>query len=597
MQEGTKDATEDQQGNPTSAAGEESVEISKEDLCQQGMAAYSTGDFRKAIRLLEQGLSGEHVDWKAHACLGLSYFQEGQTTSAQNVFEFLVSNCPDEAIKLKSTQALDKIKQHTASLLSTPVEQAGDEDGGIELTAEAPAETAAADTGKTDAPMMTAEEYLAMERRQKAAERQAQPEGVEIPDQPSQIPPDLSGEEKLKYCKWGTNCYLDNKYEKAIEYLEQGLSGEEQKENWNARLCLGMSYFKVENFACAAQILQSLISECPDPKVTTRARQALDNVKLTELYPDQEGGEAIPAALARQKAKRKAHDVQLILPSAGGEAPAETGKRRKANPLAIPILAVIVVGWLYYGALNMLPSIYSSMFLPPQSVQLPGVEGMGTLAGCKPKELRIPTAHAQTLAAVLYSKSDKVVIIHSGTFDDYERRKSIAEAFITAGFSVIAYDPRGFAASSGQRNWEGIADDGLFVYEYLNGKLGYSGASIISYGCSLGSAPAALTGTRRAHKALIIENPFTSLPELAKSKNPLLALFPDDWCPQPHLNIQQMLGLTHAPLLVVISKDPIVPSSQSSVVYSRASDPKELKDTGVDANTPHWDTMIKFLQR
>src|SRR5690348_5281674 len=103
MQEGTSDAAD----RPVTEGQSSSADTAT--LCKQGIKSYTDGDYKSAIEMLEKALADKRDDWKALACLGLSYYHEGELARAQETFIYVVAQCPDEAIKARSTQALERV--------------------------------------------------------------------------------------------------------------------------------------------------------------------------------------------------------------------------------------------------------------------------------------------------------------------------------------------------------------------------------------------------------------------------------------------------------------------------------------------------------
>jgi alpha-beta hydrolase superfamily lysophospholipase len=167
---------------------------------------------------------------------------------------------------------------------------------------------------------------------------------------------------------------------------------------------------------------------------------------------------------------------------------------------------------------------------------------------------------------------------------------------LSAGFSVLDYDRRGHGRSDGTSAWQGVPDDGLFAYDYAHSKLHYKEADIVSYGCSLGAATAAQTAAARHHYAVVLENPFTNIPAVARQKNSLLGIYPDSVCPEPKFEYLQS-GAPAMPVLVVASKDPIIPAAETQAFFNKLGGTKELLSTTSTPDTAHWNDIIKFLQK
>jgi hypothetical protein len=93
-------------------------------------------------------------------------------------------------------------------------------------------------------------------------------------------------------------------------------------------------------------------------------------------------------------------------------------------------------------------------------------------------------------------------------------------------------------------------------------------------GESLGSGVAVATAEHRPPSLLILRSPFTSLPDVARSKFPFLPTSILVWDDYPN---QDTVGRLDVPLLVVAgTADGTIPSQQSVDVYQAAIGPKKM---------------------
>lgn len=532
-------------------------DLDKSELCRQGMAAFIQGDYRAAIDRLNEGLSEDRSNWKAMCCLGLSYCHSLQLRLARETFSHVADNCPDEDIKSRCVGARERLED----ALSRGV--VGVEPETVELSA-------------------LNKEGWTVEQQEEAG-------------------PELTEEERTKYRKWGTNSYLNAKYEKAIEYLEVGLGGGTQDDN--ARFCLGMSYFKVARYDSARDVFNKIVAECQDGKIVGRARQALQSVTSAELEPPPSASDsAAPAGAAAPAApKRKAHaesHPQVILHEGADEEELEAAPARRTHPVAVVVLVCGLLVGAYYGAMMLLPNIYTAL-LVPSAISMTSVQKFGELDGVEGTTVEIPAANQTKLYGVYYTKphASRVVIINPGVTDDSAFRKKLAAALLHEGLAVLLYDGHGTGGSSGRVTWQSIVNDGSFAYDFLIGKISPD-ADICTYGNSWGAAAAVQTAYAHPHCAVAVENPFFSIPHLARAKCALLDIFPDSVCPEPIINLAAMLSApkhSHAPLLVLIGQDTMVPAAESQAFFQQASDPKKLDSSSGSSDSARIAAIVKFF--
>jgi tetratricopeptide (TPR) repeat protein len=537
-------------------------------LIKLGTKAYSDRDYHAAIGHLEQAMANNPDAWKAAACLGLSYFHVKRLSEAQETFARIVAECPDDEIVVRAVQALDKVK----AALGAPLE----DDNMLRSHAE---------TGV----------HLGLNKRVDAGEYDPQATGAFTKK-------DLPTADREKYIQWGTNCYMGGKFEKAIEYLELALSGDD--ENWNARLMLGMSYYKTGQTNLAEIVIGAIMSQCTDSKMILRAKQALENIHVSEMEISRGASDKFEEMLAtkeHQKQLQQKKTLQKIPTLASQEkrvvhaSKAESSAHRRNA--AIALLCALLIFITYEGSISLLPSMYGSV-LVPNNTKVASVDSFGVVDGIAFQPETMAGPNGSKLFGAYYEKpgATKLVIVHPATFNDLERRKSLTSALLSAGFSVLDYDRRGHGRSNGDAGWQGVPDDGPFAYDYAHGKLHYKEADIVSYGCSLGAATAAQTAASRQHYAVVLENPFTNVPTLARQKNSLLSIYPDSVCPEPKLDFLQR-GAPTMPVLVLASKDPIVPAAETQAFFDKLGGTKELAQTDSAVDNQHWDQVIKFLQK
>ena len=122
-----------------------------------------------------------------------------------------------------------------------------------------------------------------------------------------------------------------------------------------------------------------------------------------------------------------------------------------------------------------------------------------------------------------------------------------------------------------------LAADAQAAYDFALPKLPGAIGRIVSYGHSLGSAPAiALAAANPGIRALIVESGFSNGQAMAESANPLG--IPVGWLMrQPMLNTKRIATVT-APVLVMHGENDIqIPVAQGRARYAAARGPKQLR--------------------
>jgi fermentation-respiration switch protein FrsA (DUF1100 family) len=151
-------------------------------------------------------------------------------------------------------------------------------------------------------------------------------------------------------------------------------------------------------------------------------------------------------------------------------------------------------------------------------------------------------------------------------------RQDRIKALTGAGYGVFMLSYRGYAGSTGSPSEKAIVGDGVLAYDHLK-SLGLDAARIVIYGESLGTGVASQVAAQRPAAAVILDAPFVSLVERAKSH---YGFFPVDWLLTDRFNSIAFIGRINAPLLVLHgSEDEVIPASSSRALFEAAREPKE----------------------
>lgn len=153
-----------------------------------------------------------------------------------------------------------------------------------------------------------------------------------------------------------------------------------------------------------------------------------------------------------------------------------------------------------------------------------------------------------------------------------------AEYLWQSGFDVLTYDYRGFGRSGGTSEDElTLAADAQAALDFALAQPGVTRARVVSYGHSLGSAPAiALAAANPGIRALVVESGFSNGQAMATSADPLG--FPVTWLLRQPMENTRRIALVAAPVLVMHGADDIqIPVAQAQALYDAARGTKELR--------------------
>ena len=175
-----------------------------------------------------------------------------------------------------------------------------------------------------------------------------------------------------------------------------------------------------------------------------------------------------------------------------------------------------------------------------------------------------------------YSKSKAnqpvLVYFHDNSFDIGERAFRI-KRYINNGWGVLLLAWRGFSGNLGKPTEKNLYIDGESAIKWIIDNLNFDYENLIIYGESLGCAVAVELGTRYKLKSIILESPFTSIPDIALKrykiyhvKNLVLDKFDN------YSKIDKILS----PLLIISGKkDEVIPHSHSKKLFLKANNPKK----------------------
>ncbi len=147
------------------------------------------------------------------------------------------------------------------------------------------------------------------------------------------------------------------------------------------------------------------------------------------------------------------------------------------------------------------------------------------------------------------------------------------KGWIERGFNVFLIDYRGYGKSTGTiEHQDDILQDAQSSLSWLCEKKGIPAAQIVLYGESLGSYPALCLGGQHAVAAVILEAPFSSLFDVAKTHYPFVMPFM-----MQNFQFQNMeqAPKLRAPLFILHgTEDEICPYAMAGELFEKAPEPK-----------------------
>jgi fermentation-respiration switch protein FrsA (DUF1100 family) len=155
------------------------------------------------------------------------------------------------------------------------------------------------------------------------------------------------------------------------------------------------------------------------------------------------------------------------------------------------------------------------------------------------------------------------------------------------GVNVFMIDYREYGRSEGKASEAGTYRDADAALAFLRGRPHSSGARIVYYGQSLGSAVAVELARRTPPDGLILEAPLLSIQEMAKAVMPYL---PVGALISTKYDSLSKIGSIHAPLLILHGdRDEVVPYTHGRRLFDAANEPKRFYTI---AGAHHNDTYM-----
>ncbi len=192
---------------------------------------------------------------------------------------------------------------------------------------------------------------------------------------------------------------------------------------------------------------------------------------------------------------------------------------------------------------------------------------------------------------------------HGNAGNISHRLENIKMLYDRVHINIFIFDYRQYGKSEGKISEQGTYIDAGAALKYLQSRKDINHERIIIFGRSVGSAVAVDLAVKGKCCALILETPFTSMKDLAKSLYPFL---PIGYILQTKYDSISKISDIKVPTLIMHGdKDELVPIEQGRKLYESANEPKKFytipgathNDTYIVGGEEYFDVIRKFVDK
>lgn len=187
-----------------------------------------------------------------------------------------------------------------------------------------------------------------------------------------------------------------------------------------------------------------------------------------------------------------------------------------------------------------------------------------------------------------------VLYLHGNAGNLSDRAEVVRMLHDRFDLSVMIFDYRGFGRSEGSPDEIGILADARAARAWLAAREGIGQGEIVLMGRSLGGGVATDLAAADGARALILQNTFTSLPDVASRH---IAWLPTRLLMRNRFNSLAKIGRYHGPLLCSHGDvDRMIPYEQGQRLFEAANEPKRfVAITGAGHNDPETPEYYQAL--
>ncbi len=191
------------------------------------------------------------------------------------------------------------------------------------------------------------------------------------------------------------------------------------------------------------------------------------------------------------------------------------------------------------------------------------------------REVRLDTPDGERLVAWWRpaAAGKPTLLYFQGNAGALMNRLPRIERFSAGGYGVFMPAYRGYSGSTGRPSEDALVADAMLAYDYLR-EAGLGEGDIVLYGESLGSGVAVRLAGLRPVAGVVLDAPFTSLPDVARRAYPFA---PVDTFMTERFESKRHIGRVRAPILMMHGdEDRTIPIGIGRELYEEAPEPKRF---------------------
>ncbi len=232
-----------------------------------------------------------------------------------------------------------------------------------------------------------------------------------------------------------------------------------------------------------------------------------------------------------------------------------------AAGLGIGYVAVVLFAFVFQRQL---------VYVPAPERPTPAAAGLAEMA-----PLAAATTDGLTVTGWYRPPTDPaapVVALFPGNAGHIGNRRDKARRLLAHGFGLLLAEYRGYGGNPGAPSEAGLYADGRAYLAALAAR-GIAAGRVVLYGESLGCAVAVRLALDHPVQAVVLEAPFTSLPDAGAVHYPLL---PVHWLARERYDSLARIAGIDAPVLILHgTADAVVPVAHGRRLLAAAAEPKQ----------------------